>query len=132
MITETKLGSNFSLEQFVISGYSLEQFVVSSYSKPYRLDRNRSGGGVIMYVREDIPGKELFKAKWLLCGCYHSPNQNDQYFFNHLDYALDKYIPNYDRFILIGDFNAEDSEPCLSEFLHDHNTENIVKEKKMF
>ena len=44
IITETKLDSNCSLEQFVISGYS----------KPYRLDRNRSGEGVT-YIGEDMP-----------------------------------------------------------------------------
>ena len=49
IITETKLDSNFSHEQFVISGYS----------KPYRLFRNTSSGGVIIYTRENIPNKEL-------------------------------------------------------------------------
>ena len=44
IITETKLDSICSLEQIVISGYS----------KPYRLDRNRSGEGVI-YIGEDMP-----------------------------------------------------------------------------
>ena len=44
IITETKLDSICSLEQFVINGYS----------KPYRLDRNRSGEGVI-YIGEDMP-----------------------------------------------------------------------------
>ena len=58
---------------------------------PYRFDRNRNGGGVIIYVSEDIPSKllrknlfpndreEIFieinfrKSKWLLCGTYHPP-----------------------------------------------------------
>ena len=44
IITETKLDSICSLEQIVISGYS----------KPYRLDRNRSGESVI-YIGEDMP-----------------------------------------------------------------------------
>ena len=42
IITETRLDRNFLLEQFVICGYS----------KPYRLDRNRSWGGVIIYISE--------------------------------------------------------------------------------
>ena len=33
------------------------QFYMKSYSKPYRLDRNRKGGGIILYVRKDIPSK---------------------------------------------------------------------------
>lgn len=29
----------------------------------------------------------------------------------------------------MGDFNAKDFEPCLSEFIYDYNADNIVKEK---
>ena len=71
----------------------------------------------------------MFKAKWLVCGCYQPLSQDDQYFLNTV---LDKYTQNYDRFLLIGDFNTEDFEPCLSEFLHDFNAENTVKEKTCF
>ena len=109
IITETKLDDSFPTEQFTISGYS----------KPYRLDRNRNGGGVIIYIREDIPSKQinnfkihddienifievnLYKTKWLMCGCYHPPNQNDQYFFNNLGNALDKYSQDYERFFCL-------------------------------
>ena len=51
VIEETKLDPSFPDDQFFIEGYS----------KPYRLDRNRNGGGVIIYVREDIPSKLLNK-----------------------------------------------------------------------
>ena len=30
---------------------------------PYKFDRKRNGGGVIIYVREDIPSKILEKHK---------------------------------------------------------------------
>ena len=43
-IQETKLDSSFPIGQFLIDGYS----------EPYRLDRNRDGGGVMIYVREDL------------------------------------------------------------------------------
>ena len=45
VITETKTDSTFPLNQFAIQGYS----------KPCRFHRNRNGGGVFIYVREDIP-----------------------------------------------------------------------------
>jgi len=45
---------------------------------------------------------------------------------------LIKYSQDYERFLLIGDFNAEDTEQCLSEFLYEHNAENIVKDKTCF
>lgn len=33
----------------------------------------------------------LLKRKWLKCGCSNLPSQQNQYFFNHLGSALDKY-----------------------------------------
>ena len=38
------------------------------------------------------------------------------------------YSKFYERFMLLGDFNAEESEPCLSQFLFEMNAKNIVKE----
>ena len=46
-MTETKLDETYPISQFHIDGYSM----------PHRLDRNGNGGGVIIYVREDIPSK---------------------------------------------------------------------------
>ena len=53
IVTETKIDSNFSSSQFVIKGFTI----------PFRFDRNRSGGRVIIYVRDDIPSKQLTKHK---------------------------------------------------------------------
>ena len=46
MITETKLDDSFPTMQFNIEGY---------YT--FRLDRNEYGGGILLYVRDDIPSK---------------------------------------------------------------------------
>ena len=43
VLTETKLDNYFPTNQFVIEGYS----------KPFRLDRNRNGGGLLVYIREE-------------------------------------------------------------------------------
>ena len=48
-ISETKLDDSFPTEQFKIPGYA----------KPFRLDGNEVGGGIMVFVREDIPAKEL-------------------------------------------------------------------------
>ena len=45
--------------------------------------------------------------------------------------ALDKYSKHH-QFKLVGDFNAEESEPRLSQFLYEYNAKNIVKEKSCF
>ena len=48
IICETKLDETFTKNTFHISGYK----------KPYRKDRNEDGGGVMIYVRQDIPSLE--------------------------------------------------------------------------
>ena len=139
VITQTKIDDTFPLGQFYVEGFTM----------PYRLGSNRNGGDVIIYVREDIPSKILEKhklpqdvegmfvelnfrkIKWLLFGTYHPPSQNDQYYFEALDKALDCYS-SYDRIVLIGDFNSEDHETCMETFLYKHNLKNIVKEGTCF
>ena len=76
--------------------------------------------------------KVLIKTKWLFCGCHHPPSQSDQYFFENVGRALDIYLKHYDKFMLVGDFNAEESEPCLSQFVYEHSAKNIVKESTCF
>ena len=119
VLTETKLDETFTTSTFFIDGFS----------SPFRLDRNRKGGGILIYERKrseissklltkhsfpnDIKG--LFveinfrKRKWLLFGTYHPPSQNDQYYFDCLDKALDVYS-SYEKVILTGNFNAQESE----------------------
>ena len=134
VVCKTKLDETFPSSQFHTDGFSL----------PYRLDRNRNCGGVMIFVKEDIPSKLLTKynfpsdaeglfveldfrkSKWLLFGTYHPPTQNDQYFFNRIGKALETYS-NYDNVLLAGDFNAEDDELCLSNFLYQHDLCNLVK-----
>ena len=49
MISETKLDSTFPSNQFTIEGYEV----------PIRCDRNGRGGGIILYIREDILARLL-------------------------------------------------------------------------
>ena len=45
MVSETKIDNNFPVGNFVIDGFGT----------PYRLDHDSNGGGIMFYVREDIP-----------------------------------------------------------------------------
>ena len=56
---------------------------------------------------------------WLFCDCHHLPYQSDQYFFENIGKTPDKYSKYYNKFMLVGDFNAEESEPCLAQFLYE-------------
>ena len=49
------------------------------------------------------------------------------YFFKAVGNALDQYLKTYEKFLLLGDFNADDTEPILSEFLEQYEAKNIMK-----
>ena len=106
----------------------------------YRLNRNRNGGGVIIYITEDIPSKVLRKhlfpndmerifveinfreSRWLLWSTYHFPSQSVQYYFDNIDKALDVYC-QYEKVVVLieGDFNAQIGEKCFDDFLFNMN-----------
>ena len=104
VITETKLDSSFSSSEFLIDGFH----------KPYRMDRNKHGGGILLYVNMDILSKQinkhtfsmdiegifveinLRKCKWVILGTYHPPSQPDTYYFENISCALDIYNQYYD------------------------------------
>ena len=85
---------------------------------------------------EDIEGifieVNLIKTKWLFCSCYYPSSQSNQYFFENIVKALDKYARHYDKFMLVGNFNTKESEPCLSQFLYEYNANSIIKESICF
>ena len=47
------------LETKIDGAFPLEQFLISSFSKPLRLDRNSRGGGIMLFVRDNIPFRLL-------------------------------------------------------------------------
>ena len=126
--TETKLDDTYPISQFHIDGYSML----------YRLDINRNGGGVIIYVTEDIPSKNFFpndiegifveinfrKSKWLLYGTYHPPSHSDRYYFDKIDKVLDVYSQP-EKVVLVGDFNAQIGEKFFDIFLFQHELKSV-------
>ena len=66
VVTESKIDNSFLYSEFYVDGYS----------KPFQCDRNKNGGGVIIFIREDIPCKALNK---------HIPRiENISYFLTNL------------------------------------------------
>ena len=105
LISETKIDSTFPDGQFLITGFST----------PFRKDRNANGGGLLLYVRNDIPTKllktfnalgdfegffvelNLRKKKYLL-SCSYNPHKNlINNHINTLSKGLDWYSSNYDK-----------------------------------
>merc|ERR1712074_25138 len=82
------------------------------------------GGRTMIYVREDVPNKKLTrhtfkdniegifvelnikKYKILVLGTYRPPNSNKLDYFNNISNSLDLYLPKYEKFVLLGDFNV--------------------------
>ena len=112
IVTESKLDETFPKKQFYINGYA----------PPFRVDRAKNGGGIIIYVREDIPSKELTdhlspinfegiffeinlkKRKWIVFGGYN-PNKNSiRNYVNLLGPILDFYMAKYEHFFTSGRF----------------------------
>ena len=140
LISETKLDSSFPSGQFVIKGYST----------PFRLDRNQNGGGLLLYVREDIPCKilkeytpekpienlfveiNLRSRKWLL-SCSYNPKTN--LIADHLHCigrGIDFYSSKYDNFVILGDLNTEVSNSFMEQFCASYNLKSLIKEPTCF
>ena len=135
MVEETKIDDTFSDESIKIPGFK---------HKPFRRDRKLGGGGIITYIREDIPSKRLDlanvpddievtfieinlrKAKWLIASTYLPPWQEKNYYFDNIAKTLDVYGAKYENIILVGDFNTKESEQVLNDFLFEQDLKNIV------
>ena len=125
MVSETKLDDFFPQGQFIINGFK----------SPFQLDCNKNGGGIMLYIREDIENLPieafyveltLNKKKLLLCCSYNPHYRNIEKHFTALTKSLDLYIPNYDHFLIMGDFNAEVSDKYLKNFCENYNLKSLI------
>ena len=134
LISESKLDNTFPINQFSIRGY-----------KVFRRDRNRFGGGLILYVNENIPCKPLTdhpvfsdlelmafelhqsKRKWLLLGIYKPPSQNVIEFLNRISLIIDYYLQTYENILAIGDFNLSVDNSHLEAFMQAYDFSSLIK-----
>ena len=63
---------------------------------------------------------------------YHPLSQSQDYYFSHVSKFLDAFSSTYNQFLLVGNFNAEDSKETLFNFPKNHKAANIVKDKACF
>ena len=123
-------------------------FLIKGFCEPFRIDRNIHGGGILFYVREDIPVKLLFveplptecffveinlqKRKWLVC-CSYNPHKDN--ISNHLQLIrkkLDLYSSSYERIILVGDFSSEINDKCMNDFCESYNLSSLIRESTCY
>ena len=111
----------------------------------FRKDRGRFGAGLMFYVNEQILCKVLslesilmdtelilleFTVKnqrWPCVGIYRLPSQNEKYFIEHLLKALGQLSCQYDKTILIGDFNLTINNKRLENFMTTFDIECLIK-----
>ena len=149
-IVQDKLDILLTSETKVDPLFPSSQFVIDGFSSPFRLDRNSSGGGIMLFVSQEIPSELLSECKpissaengfiemnlrpnkWLL-SCSYNPNLT--LLNNHIQNIsrdLDFYPSKYDNFIVLGDFNAQASNRTISEFCATYNLKNLIKEATFF
>ena len=134
IISETKIDESFPLSQFSMDGFCT----------PFRLDRNSEGGGILIYINNNIPCKQLRnhdlptdiegmfieinlrKKKWLIFGGYNPHKEHIAYFLDKVGGSIDKYISIYDNLLLLGDFNTEINNIHMKEFIDTYNLKNLI------
>ena len=115
-------------------------FRIDGFSS-YRLDRDRFGGGLLLYVDANLQSKViklenlyeglfvevLFdKQKWLI-GCTYNPHvQHISEHLKHLQESLDRLSCKYDRLLLLGDLNCELNKKDLNEFCQNMNLKGLI------
>ena len=139
MVSETKLDSSLPQAQFRIEGYV----------PPFRYDRNSYGGGILLFIREDILTKIISipplkdfkgifvelnfrKKKNLLC-CSYNPHKN--LISNHLNILgkiLEKQMKIYGNFLIVGDFNSEMTESAMENFRGTYHLHNLINDLTCF
>ena len=116
---------------------------IPGYSSPFRLDWDQNGGGIMVFVCEDItakflsfedkPNEALFielnfqKKKWLL-SCLYNPNKNNiSNYLQRLRNSLDLYSAKYENIILIGDFSVIPEQSHIETFCESYGLKNLIK-----
>ena len=140
MISETKLDDSFPEAQFYIEGFRT----------PFRLDRNKHGGGILLYVRNNINAILLTDhvfpndieaffteikvntCKWLVC-CSYNPNRiNVSTHLEQIRKALDIYSKKYENILLMGDYNVDVKETNMKVFCNQHKFKALNEEPTCF
>ena len=133
MISETRIDASFPTGQFLLNGYSI----------PFRLDRNAHGGGILLYVREDIPSTLLLveenpieglffmeinlRNKTWLINCSYNPKKTS--LSNHiaaLSKSLDLLTTKYERLLFLGDFNAGMEDSSIEILCGNYNLTSMI------
>ena len=85
MISGTKIDGSFPIGSFVIDGYST----------PCRLNKNSNGGGILLYITEDIPSYLIATEKEPAESFYVELNLRNEMYIINCSYNPQKTINNH-------------------------------------
>ena len=71
----------------------------------------------------------LKQRKLLVVSIYRPPDQNLDYFLSSIIGLLDHYLKSYEYFVIMGDFNANESNPAMETCFYCHKCKNIIMSK---
>ena len=113
--------------------------MIERFGKPFRLDRNRNGGGITLFIQSDIPAKvistdkspfesfyiELNFRKKRLLNC--SGNSNNNNIESHLNCIFRiSLLSKYGNIILLGDFSSCMDDSPMIDFCETYKLCNLV------
>ena len=131
----------------MVSEKKINDTFPDGFSKPFRLHRTAKGGGILLYITENIPCTymkqitlnnsfegffvelNLRSKKWPPECSYNHHKQNIASHLSSVSAALDKLCADYENIILLGNFNVEVKEKNISDFMSTYNLKSLVKQK---
>ena len=125
VLSETKIDDTFRDALFHVDGYTLQ-----------RRDRTRGGGGIMTFIRSDIPARRrhdlesdqlegityevnIGQNKWAFVCMYKPPSLDDDLLNSECIKVLDKCTTIADKLLVIGDLNYDMLDKSKSKPLTD-------------
>ena len=124
------------------------QFLINGFYAPFWFDRDKNEGGIMLYIREDIPAKVLshnfpsaesvfaeiilHKKKWFI-NCSYNPNKSN--IKNHIETisrTLDAFSTQYGNILLLGDVNACVDDETMKDFCSSYCLRILIKQPTCF
>ena len=134
MISVTKIDERFPKGHFLIEGFRTL----------YRLDRDSKGGGIMLYIRADVPLNLLaiedkpienlfielnLQNTKILTNCSFNPHKSEiKKHLTALRNSLDLHSSKYEKILILGDFNVEIEEANMKSFCENYNLKSLIKQ----
>ena len=141
-ITETKIDSSFTNQQFFVQGYHL-----------HRQDSTDKSGGILAYIRSDIAHRrrpdleipthdiqtmviecDIGKEKWMIITLYKLPRIKNEHLVEHLDNLYNIVLNETKDVICMGDINVNmlKQNPITQNILQIYDITNVIKDPTCF